>query len=289
MATPVERLIATAKAEIGYLEKKTNAQLDSKTANAGSNNWTKYAAFLDNLGNIYNGRKNGYAWCDMFVDWCFITTFGIDLGMQLLCQAYKGAGAGCTYSAQYYQRKGQFHTKNPQPGDQIFFTDDGGKSSYHTGLVVKVDNTYVYTIEGNTSSKAGVVANGGCVRDKSYKLTYSQIMGYGRPNWSLAAEKEETVTMKQDEFYKMFLVAYAQYMAELQDNDAGTYSQEARDWSVNSGLIAGNGSTVVNKQTGKKEPNYMWQAPITREQMVTVLKRAVDTGVLCGNGGDGRG
>jgi hypothetical protein len=54
--TAIERLIATAKAEEGYLEKATNAQLDSKTANAGSNNWTKYARDLDNIGNIYNGK-----------------------------------------------------------------------------------------------------------------------------------------------------------------------------------------------------------------------------------------
>ena len=107
--TAIERLIATAKAEEGYLEKATNAQLDSKTANAGSNNWTKYARDLDNIGNIYNGKKNGYAWCDVFVDWCFIKTFGVDLAMKLLCQPYGGAGAGCTYSVQYYKQKGQFH------------------------------------------------------------------------------------------------------------------------------------------------------------------------------------
>lgn len=37
------KLIKTAEAEVGYLEKATNAQLDSKTANAGYNNYTKYA------------------------------------------------------------------------------------------------------------------------------------------------------------------------------------------------------------------------------------------------------
>lgn len=184
----VERLIATAKAEIGYLEKATNSQLDDKTANAGSNNYTKYARDLDNLGNIYNGKKNGYAWCDMFVDWCFVKTFGVELAMKLLCQAYNGAGAGCTYSAQYYKNKGQFYKSNPKPGDQIFFTNDGGASSCHTGLVVAVDSSRVYTIEGNTSSTAGVVANGGCVRDKSYSLSYANIYGYGRPDYSLAGD-----------------------------------------------------------------------------------------------------
>ena len=73
----VERLLATARAEIGYLEKETNAQLDDKTANAGDNNWNKYARDLDALGIVYNFNKNGYAWCDIFTDWCFIHTFGL--------------------------------------------------------------------------------------------------------------------------------------------------------------------------------------------------------------------
>lgn len=189
--TAAERVIAKAAAEVGYLEKATNYALYSKTANAGSGNWTKYAWDLDEIGNIYNGHKNGYAWCDVFVDWCFITTFGVELGMKLLCQAYNGAGAGCTSSMAYYKAKGQFHKTNPQPGDQIFFTNDGGKTSYHTGLVVKVDGSKVYTIEGNTSSAAGVVPNGGCVRDKSYPLTASYIAGYGRPDWALVPADDQ--------------------------------------------------------------------------------------------------
>lgn len=63
-------------------------------------------------------------------------------------------------------------------------------------MVIKVEGGKVYTIEGNTSSAAGVVANGGCVRNKSYALTYAKIAGYGRPDYSMVPveepEKEET-------------------------------------------------------------------------------------------------
>ena len=38
----INKMIQTAKAEIGYLEKASNSNLDSKTGNAGSNNYTKY-------------------------------------------------------------------------------------------------------------------------------------------------------------------------------------------------------------------------------------------------------
>ena len=260
--TPVERVIAAARAEIGYLEKASNSQLEDKTANAGDKNWNKFAAFLDNLGVVYNGKKNGYAWCDIFVDWCFITTFGLDLGMALLCQAFSGLGAGCTYSMKYFKDKGQFYTSNPQPGDQIFFTNDGGKTSYHTGLVVDVKGGKVYTVEGNTSSLAGVVPNGGCVRDKSYKLTASYIAGYGRPDYSII--KEETEEMNQEQFNKMFAVAMAAFRAELRDNDASAYSAEARQWSQDTGLVAGASS---------KEFNGMWEDFLTREQAATLFYR----------------
>jgi len=174
--TAQQRLIATARAEIGYLEKASNAQLDDKTANAGDRNWTKYARDLDALG-LYNGPKNSYAWCDMFCDWCFVKTFGLEKTLVMTGQILDGYGAGCTESVRYYKNLGRFFTQNPQSGDQIFFSKDGGKSFYHTGLVEKVENGRVYTIEGNTSSAAGVVENGGCVRNKSYALSYEKIGG----------------------------------------------------------------------------------------------------------------
>lgn len=270
----VERLLATARAEISYIEKETNAQLDDKTANAGDNNWNKYARDLDALGVVYNGRKNGYAWCDIFTDWCFIHTFGLAMGMKLLCQAEKGLGAGCTYSANYYKQKGQFHTSNPQPGDQIFFTNDGGKTMYHTGIVEKSENGRVYTIEGNTSSLAGVVANGGCVRDKSYPANASYIGGYGRPDWSLVKDTasipnqpEEDDDMDQAKFEEMFGTAMTNYLKSLQNNSSGDWSKEAREWAERVGLFAGNGTTIDG------QPNMMWPSGLTREQAAVLFYR----------------
>lgn len=169
-------LIQVAEGEIGYREKKSNSQLDEVTANAGSNNWTKYARDFDSkYPNWYNGKKNGFAWCDMFVDWCFLTAFGYEEALRLLCQPEKSAGAGCTYSRRYYANKGQFHASNPQVGDQIFFRSDITSTSdecSHTGIVYKVDETTVYTIEGNASDQ---------VKKLSYSLGSKKIVGYGRP------------------------------------------------------------------------------------------------------------
>jgi len=167
-----EKVIAVAVAEIGYKEKKSNSQLDDKTANAGSGNYTKYARDFDKkYPNWYSGKKNGFAWCDMFVDWCFLTAFGYEKALALLCQPEKSTGAGCKYSLRFFKKKGQFHTSDPKPGDQIFFgtsLDDVP----HTGLVEKVTASKVYTIEGNSSDQ---------VARRSYALSSSRILGYGRP------------------------------------------------------------------------------------------------------------
>lgn len=172
----VESLIKIAKDEVGYLEKASNNNLDSQTANAGNNNYTKYARNLDSAPVFYNGKKQGFDWCDIFVDWCFAKAFGVDNAKRLLCQPSNSLGAGCEYSMRYYKNNGRFRT-SPSVGDQIFFKDSSGIVC-HTGIVYDVDNSYVYTIEGNTSSSAGVVANGGCVRKKQYSLNYSRIAGW---------------------------------------------------------------------------------------------------------------
>lgn len=190
----VNNLIEVAKAEIGYLEKKTNKNLDSKTSNAGSGNYTKYARDLDNIKGFYNGKKNGYPWCDVFVDWCFVKAFGEKRAKELL--NHGTLGAGCKYSMNYYKKAKQLYD-SPKKGDQIFFKNTSG-SITHTGLVYKVDKTYVYTIEGNTSSGDDVVyTNGGCVRKKKYKLTNKNIASYGRPNYKVVEKKKPEVEPAQ--------------------------------------------------------------------------------------------
>lgn len=259
--TAVERLIAAAKAEVGYLEKATNDQLNHKTANAGKGNWTKYARDLDGLGCIYNGRKNGYDWCDVFVDWCFMTTFGVNIGMKMLNQMERGLGAGVKWSARYFQDAGRFYEENPQPGDQIFF--GSGSQWWHTGIVVDVREGRVYTVEGNTGSAGGVVPNGGCVAEKSYSLTYQNIKGYGRPDYTLAEGDEE---MTQEKFNEMMEVWLAE-LALQPDGDWGDEWQQAREWAEATGLIRGD--TRGNKQ---------YAAYTTRQALVLFLYRLVNMG-----------
>lgn len=194
------KVIAVAEAEIGYLEKASNKDLDDKTANAGSANYTKYARDLDAIPHFYNFPKQGYSWCDIWVDWVFVKAFGVEEAKKLLCQPDDSYGAGCLFSSRYYKWANQFHEKNPKPGDQIFFWTAKKDDVAHTGIVYKVDDTYVYTIEGNTSGASGVIANGGGVCKKKYTLTYDRICGYGRPAYDAEVEVEvKEVETKSEE------------------------------------------------------------------------------------------
>lgn len=175
----VALVISIAVGEIGYKEKASNRDLDSKTGNAGGSNYTKYARDLDNIKNYYNGRKNGYDWCDVFYDWLFVKAFGYPVGREMIYQPEKSLGAGTPYSANYYKQAKQWFT-TPQAGDQVFFLSSAGKIC-HTGIVEIVTSTTLYTIEGNS---------GNAVTRRSYSLKNRCIAGYGRPNWALVAKTE---------------------------------------------------------------------------------------------------
>lgn len=189
MAYDKQKVLDQALSEVGYLEKATYKNLDDKTANAGSKNYTKYARDLAAV-SYFNGSKKGVAWCAVFVAWCFNKPFGKQAALDLLCQPTKdNCGAGCKFARNYFKAKGRLHYENPQPGDVIFFYSKDKSSIQHTGLVYKVDSAKVYTVEGNTSGASGVIANGGGVCKKSYSLTYTRIAGYGRPNWGETAKE----------------------------------------------------------------------------------------------------
>lgn len=184
MAYTAKQLVAIAKAELGYREKATNAQLDSKTANAGSNNFTKYGRDLYAKG-YYNGSKNGYAWCDQFVDWCFLQLTGSKAKAEAMEYQVGTLGAGCGYSMQYYKDAGRFD-RTPKVGDQIFFRYSGNSGADHTGIVIEVQQDKLYTIEGNKDNEVSK-----CV----YPLGYAAILGYGHPKYD-AEPKKETAKRK---------------------------------------------------------------------------------------------
>lgn len=167
----INKLILIAKNEIGYLEKKSNSQLDSKTANAGSKNYTKY---WRDIKPSYQGQP----WCAAFVSWCFMKAFGLNKAKKLLKH----------WPYVYCPTLGNLFTRNAKPkvGDIVIFYHGG--TFTHTGIVTAVNGDRFYTIEGNTSGASGIIANGGGVCAKSYLNSRMPGTKFCTPDWNIVAE-----------------------------------------------------------------------------------------------------
>lgn len=164
----ITALIDVAEEEIGYLEKKSNSNLDSKTGNAGSANYTKY------WRDVYPSYQ-AQAWCACFVSWCFMKAFGLELAKKLLKH----------WPYVYCPTLGNLFTQytTPQKGDIVIFYRNG--TFAHTGLVTKVSGSRFWTIEGNTFGASGIIANGGGVREKSYYTSNLPGTKFCRPDYSI--------------------------------------------------------------------------------------------------------
>ena len=198
MANTVDKVLKVAKEEVGTLEKSKAAYLkdpsilDKKTEGAGYDNYTKYGRDMHKKFPSVMDFPAPY--CDAFVDWCFDKAYGTTTAKSLLGGNFDDYTVA---SAEMYNKHKAIYT-SPVVGDQVFFTKNGSISGcYHTGLVTKVDSTYFYTIEGNTSGASGVVANGGGVAEKKYNISaYRGKVLFGRPKYDAATSSE--APKKQD-------------------------------------------------------------------------------------------
>ncbi len=228
-------VISIALAEVGYKEKASNAYLDDKTANAGSDNWTKYARDLAAAG-YYNGNKNSFPWCDCYVDWCFFKAYGAVEGQRIQCQTGP-LGAGCIYSAQYYRQQGRYD-KNPKVGDQVFF-QSGGEIS-HTGIVIEVTDTTIVTVEGNASNQ---------VKKNTYNRSNSYIAGYGHP---LYDEDDATPIVSPPAEETPAVVGCEVVLPQLKKGAEGSTVKNAQTLLIAKGYYCG-GKIVSGRETADGE------------------------------------
>lgn len=139
---------------------------------------------LSQIGNYggapywsWYGFGSRVEWCACFVSWCANECGYIDDGII-------PKFAGCVLGTQWFKDRGQWmdNSAEPAPGMIIFFDwDNSGGSSGpqdgeadHVGIVEKVENGTVYTVEGNS---------GDSVRCNSYPVGYYEILGYGIPQY----------------------------------------------------------------------------------------------------------
>lgn len=177
----INKMIQTAKAEVGYLEKRSNSNLDSKTANAGDNNYTKY---WRDIKPSYQGQP----WCAAFVSWVLMRSFGQAAAEKMLkhwpyVYVPTLAGKFTNYA-------------NPQVGDIVMFKHGGIFT--HTGIVTSVSGDYFTTIEGNTSGGSSIIANGGGVCSKGYYNSNLPGTKFARLDWSIVAGQASAPAPKPD-------------------------------------------------------------------------------------------
>lgn len=141
------------------------------------------AVALSQVGNVggrpywsWYGFNSRVEWCACFVSWCANECGYIETG---IIPKY----ASCVNGVQWFKDRGQWldGSAEPLPGMIIFYDwDKQGQSGQqdgradHTGIVWKVENGYVYTIEGNLSGK--------CMTSRRPIGEY-QILGYGVPEY----------------------------------------------------------------------------------------------------------
>ena len=187
IAEAKNKVIQIAKNEDGYLEKASNSQLDSKTANAGSANFTKY--WRDVLP-----EWNGSYWCAVFIAWCFMKAFGLETAKKLLKH---WPYVYCPDMEKYFTLNA-----NPKVGDIVIFWNAKKREFVHTGLVTKVSGDQFWTVEGNTSGASDVIANGGGVCQKSYYNSNLPGTKFCTPNYNLvkntAPVSDSDVVKKQN-------------------------------------------------------------------------------------------
>ena len=140
----------------------------------GGGNGDLVAVAQSQVGNVggapywsWYGFSSRVEWCAIFVSWCAEQCGLLDSGAM---PKFSGVGTGVNW----FQSRGQWlpGSATPEPGMLIFFKWYGSDAfvADHVGIVERVENGRVYTIEGNSNDM---------VRRNSYPVGYGEIVGYG--------------------------------------------------------------------------------------------------------------
>ena len=129
---------------------------------------------LSQIGNVggepywsWYGFNSRVEWCACFVSWCANECGYIDAGVI-------PKFAGCIQGSNWFKERGlwQDGSFTPSSGHIIFFDWEGDGLTDHVGIVERVENGTVYTVEGNS---------GDACKQNSYPIGSSVIYGYGTP------------------------------------------------------------------------------------------------------------
>ena len=129
---------------------------------------------LSQVGNVggqpywsWYGFDGRVEWCACFVSWCANECGYIDAGVI-------PKFAGCVLGSQWFKDRGQWQDGALRQKQVISssLTGRGDGETDHVGIVERVENGTVYTVEGNS---------GDACRQNSYSIGGGVIYGYGIP------------------------------------------------------------------------------------------------------------
>lgn len=111
------------------------------------------------------GYKERVEWCACFVSWVAYQSGDLDITIPKFAAVVDGV--------KWYKDRGQWKDRGqiPKSGDIIFFDWENDGTPDHVGIVEKVDNGIVYTIEGNSNDQC---------KQNSYSFGSIIIFGYGK-------------------------------------------------------------------------------------------------------------
>lgn len=202
-------------------------------------------AYNKTVGTTFNMET---PWCAMFVTYC--------ARMAGVPTTIIPNFASCTVSRDsFFKPKGQWKLRTtgytPKPGDLIYYNWDGNMSGppQHVGLVWKVENGNVITIEGNTSDSSGKTKYDG-VFSKTRALNYKCILAYAAPAYPANAAATNVTETKVSTMVKNTHIANFQtwlnntYKTNLKvDGECGPDTKKAavKAWQtyVNATIKAG--------------------------------------------------
>ncbi|WP_455684706.1 lysozyme family protein [Thomasclavelia sp.] len=110
------------------------------------------------------GFESRVEWCACFVSWCANESGDLNINVPKFSKVEDGI--------KWYKDKGKWRDKNytPQSGDLIFFDWQNDNDPDHVGIVERVEDNLIYTIEGNSKDEC---------KEKSYSLFKDIVFGYG--------------------------------------------------------------------------------------------------------------
>lgn len=152
-----DKIITIARAQIGYHE--------GRDGNGNWNNHEKYAPEVPGLE-----WAQGQPWCAVFVSWAAMKAGAADLYPRT---------ASCDVAGAWWKKAGRW-SEYPSVGAQVFFGSPADLT--HTGIVSRFDDTWVWSIEGNTNNNGSAQGDG--VYENKRARRSPHVVGYGHPKFT---------------------------------------------------------------------------------------------------------